>query len=97
MIGKAINPQKIKEGVIWIVDDISERMQKDLELKKYQEHLEDIVKERTFNVIKTNEKLEQEIDDRSARKGVRATILFLSNRKDKGRNMSSYKTRVHIL
>ena len=36
----------------------------DYQIKEAIAYLEDIVKERTFNIIKTNEKLEQEVDDR---------------------------------
>jgi len=64
VVGNAINHENLGEGVIWIIDNISERKEMDIELKKYRDHLEDIVEERTYSIIKTNEKLEEEIDDR---------------------------------
>lgn len=44
-----------------IIRDISERKEAEEELKKYREHLEDIVKERTNDLTLANKQLQQEI------------------------------------
>ncbi|MCG8344332.1 MAG: PAS domain S-box protein [Chlorobiales bacterium] len=38
--GKAINPENLEEGVIWIIDDIEKRKQTELALKKTNKRLE---------------------------------------------------------
>ena len=46
--------------------DISERKAAEEELRQYQEHLEEMVEERTAELRRTNEQLEQEIAERKA-------------------------------
>ncbi len=62
LIANAINAGNLLKGVIWIIEDISERKKHEQELLSYREHLEDIVKERTYDLIKTNDQLEAEIE-----------------------------------
>lgn len=47
-----------------VVRDISERRRVEEELSAYRDHLEDLVKERTAELAKTNERLTVEIDER---------------------------------
>jgi PAS domain S-box-containing protein len=51
-------------GNIVILRDISAQKQAEEELKKYHDHLEDLVEERTAELAKTNTQLEQEIEER---------------------------------
>lgn len=52
-----------------------ERKQIEIELKKYQEHLEELVKERTYELQKSNEKLKREIKARKkAEEEIRASL-----------------------
>ncbi len=62
LVANAINADNLLKGVIWIIEDISERKKHEQELLSYREHLEDIVKERTYDLIKTNDQLEAEIE-----------------------------------
>lgn len=52
LVGKAINPEDISEGSIWLVQDITERKKSEEELNKYRIHLEELVEERTQNLDK---------------------------------------------
>jgi PAS domain S-box-containing protein len=51
-------------GNIVILRDISARKQAEQALKKYHDHLEELVEERTAELAKTNTQLEQEIEER---------------------------------
>ncbi|MCB2184263.1 MAG: PAS domain S-box protein [Desulfobulbaceae bacterium] len=44
-------------GVIYLINDITERKKNELELTKYREHLEDLVKERTEKLRESHERL----------------------------------------
>jgi PAS domain S-box-containing protein len=51
-------------GNVVILRDISAQKKTERELRKYHDHLEDLVQERTAELAKINAKLEQEIDER---------------------------------
>ncbi len=51
-------------GSIGIISDITERKRAEAELKRYQEHLEDLVAERTAELRSVNERLQREIEER---------------------------------
>lgn len=51
-------------GVLGYDRDITERKKAEVELKKYRDHLEELVKERTMELIAANEELQQEITER---------------------------------
>ncbi|MCD4783637.1 MAG: PAS domain S-box protein [Candidatus Eremiobacteraeota bacterium] len=51
-------------GVLGTYDDITERRNKDEELREYREHLEEIVTERTADLQKSNRYLQKEIAER---------------------------------
>ena len=51
-------------GNIVTLRDISGQKQAEVELKKYHDHLEELVQERTAALAKTNAQLEQEIEER---------------------------------
>ncbi len=51
-------------GNIVILRDISARKRAEIELKKYRNHLEDRVEERTAELAKTNTQLKQEVEER---------------------------------
>ncbi len=52
------------KGIMGITRDITERRQAQEELRKHRDHLEDLVRERTNRLIRTNERLKREIEDR---------------------------------
>ena len=51
-------------GAIESIRDVSDRRIAEKKLQDYQEHLEDLVKERTDTLVKTNERLTLEIEER---------------------------------
>lgn len=51
-------------GVLAYDRDITERKKAEMELKKYRDHLEELVKERTTELEEANEELQQEIRER---------------------------------
>ncbi len=51
-------------GVVCVALDITERKAAEEELRKHREHLEDLVKKRTIELTKANEKLQEEITER---------------------------------
>ncbi len=55
--------------------DITERKQAEKELKKYRDHLEELIKERTEKLSKTNQELEEEIAKRLEAEGKIKTSL----------------------
>jgi PAS domain S-box-containing protein len=59
------------------VADITERKRAEVELQKYHEHLEELVQERTNELIQTNKQLEQEIIER---KRIEAEIVASAQR-----------------
>lgn len=52
------------QGVVCMALDITERKVAEEELRKYREHLEELVKNRTVELIETNKQLQEEIDER---------------------------------
>jgi PAS domain S-box-containing protein len=58
LLGKAINPEDISEGSIWIVQDINERKQAEQEIKELNTELEKKVEERTAKLFEANKGLE---------------------------------------
>lgn len=55
---------KGEKFILGVARDITERKKAEAELKEYQEHLEELVNERTFELEKANEKLVKEINER---------------------------------
>ncbi len=51
-------------GNIVTLRDISAQKKAEVELRKYHDHLEDLVEERTAALAKINAQLEQEVDER---------------------------------
>ena len=52
------------DEVLSLVRDITARKQTEEELKRYQDHLEEIIDERSVLLLKANERLQQEIEER---------------------------------
>lgn len=66
-------------GVISVARDITERMRMEEELQRYRSHLEDVVSERTAEILQANERLREEMHDRmQAREDLRESELKLS-------------------
>jgi PAS domain S-box-containing protein len=63
-VGNNLLENPVVEGLIINTRDISERKQNEEELRKYREHLEELVEERTTELHKTNEQLQREIEER---------------------------------
>ncbi len=57
--------QNLKKALYELEQKADEREQIDKELKKYQDHLETLVKEKTSELLESNQKLKREIDDRN--------------------------------
>jgi len=53
-----------QDEVLSLVRDITARKQAEEELKRYQDHLEEIIDERSVLLLKANERLQQEIEER---------------------------------
>lgn len=56
-----VNGSKFLQGIF---RDVTERRKAQEELKKHKNHLEELVKERTEDLLRTNQRLRQEIDER---------------------------------
>ena len=55
-----------KPSLLSVFRDLRERKKAELAIKKYQEHLEDLVSERTEELLHSNQKLEDEISERKS-------------------------------
>ncbi len=51
-------------GLVGVMLDITERKRAEKELSEYRDHLEDLVKERTAELARTNEQLTREVEER---------------------------------
>lgn len=70
------------EGSLAVIRDITERKQTQEELKKYREHLEELVEERTAKLEAATEKLRQEVTERKkAEMGLAESESKLRNQK----------------
>lgn len=66
-----------------IYEDITERQRAEEELEKHKEHLEELVKERTVELTRTNKELQQEISERRrAEETLRSMHSELQAKKD---------------
>ena len=82
-ISVEINGSRIEyEGLpadMAIIRDITERRKNEEEIRRYQEHLEDLVKERTDRLKKVNTKLQKDIAERKrAEEALATTKAFLT-------------------
>lgn len=65
-------------SVAFVIAEVIERRHAEEELRRYKEHLEELIKERTSELIKTNEQLFNEISIRKqAEKDLQNTVYFL--------------------
>ncbi len=62
--GTFTNPEGKVAGLVGIIFDITERKRDQRELSRYRDHLEDLVRERTAELAKANERLTLEIKER---------------------------------
>ena len=68
--------------------DITERQQMEAELRKYREHLEDVVRERTDEFVKSNELLKEEIKKRvETEEFLRESQMFVQRIADSSPNI----------
>jgi PAS domain S-box-containing protein len=58
------SPDGRPREIIGVAVDISDRKEAEAQLKEYREHLEELVTQRTDELLATNQKLQQEIQDR---------------------------------
>ncbi|OUL35109.1 hybrid sensor histidine kinase/response regulator [Nostoc sp. T09] len=58
------SPAQLEQANLQLQTQIAERLKIEAELRKYQNHLEDLVALRTNEITKTNEQLQQEITER---------------------------------
>ena len=59
-----IDSDSMVYGAIESIRDITDRKEAELELKHYKEHLEEIIKERSTELIRANEELVRQIEER---------------------------------
>ena len=52
------------DEVLAIVRDITQRKQTEAELKRYRDHLEEVIEDRSVMLLRANEQLQQEIEER---------------------------------
>jgi len=70
-------------GLVGIHTDITERKRAEEELRKYQNHLEELVKERTAELTKTNEELQREVIERErAEEALQNTLKELQQKNE---------------
>lgn len=62
----SLSPQHTEEGLLVtaIIRDVTSRMETEAELRRHQEELEELVAERTADLTRANERLEQEVAER---------------------------------
>jgi PAS domain S-box-containing protein len=76
----AENGEEEQKEVLIVIGDISERKRAEEELKKYREHLEELVEERTVELRMINERLQKEIEEhKRAEEAVKKERNFSKN------------------
>ncbi len=73
-----------KPALLSVFRDLTERKKAESAIKQYQEHLEELVEERTARLQKTNQQLEDEITER------KSTEVKLKNSREELRHLSAY-------